>query len=109
MSETSDPFRFISKQKWITITAIGSILTFTLINKIKEYILFPLMNYVLPKKAFEKFEIVLEENEKKETTLYIGKVIQELLLWTFLITFLYFMTKKTSWPIIKEGSSGTAF
>ena len=47
MSETPDPFKFISKQKWITITAIGSILTFTLINKIKEYILFPLMNYLL--------------------------------------------------------------
>ena len=105
MSEIKDPFDFISKQKWITLTAIGSVLTFTLINKIKEYLLFPICNYIVPKKAFEKFEIVLEENEKEYTTIHIGKLVQELILWTILITFIYFMSKKTTWPINKNGAS----
>tara|TARA_Y100000996_G_scaffold379416_1_gene332693 strand:+ start:1715 stop:2050 length:336 start_codon:yes stop_codon:yes gene_type:complete len=107
MSDYSDPFDFVSNQKWITLTAIGSVFTFTFINKIKEYILFPTFNYIVPKKAFESFNIVLEENEKKDTTLEIGKIIRELILWAIIITFIYFIAKKSKWPVLRKGQKLT--
>ena len=33
MSNFTDPFDFIRDQKWVTLTAIGSVFTFTFINK----------------------------------------------------------------------------
>ena len=102
MSNFTDPFDFIQDQKWITLTAIGSVFTFTFINKIKEYILFPTLNYVVLKKAFEKLSIVLEDNEKEDTTLHIGKLIRELILWAFIITFIYFVAKKSKWLFLEK-------
>ena len=107
MSDFTDPFDFIHDQKWITLTAIGSVFTFTFINKIKEYLLFPTLNYLVPKKAFEKFTIVLEKNEKEDTTLEIGKIIRELILWAIVITFIYFVAKKSKWPILRKGQKLT--
>ena len=107
MSNFTDPFDFIQDQKWVTLTAIGSVFTFTFINKIKEYILFPTLNYVVPKKAFEKLSVVLEDNEKEDTTLHIGKLIRELILWAFIITFIYFVAKKSKWPILRKGQKLT--
>ena len=106
MSNFTDPFDFIQDQKWVTLTAIGSVFTFTFINKIKEYILFPALTMLFLKKHLKNYNC-FRNNEKEDTTLHIGKLIRELLLWAFIVTIIYFIAKKSKWPILRKGQKLT--
>lgn len=124
MSSTcpTDPIDFISKEKWITVTAIGSIFTFAMVNKFRETIFDPLIVYIIPPESFDFMKIELPDigpspnvnvaNSGRENTnsytLNFGAFFRETIIWIFMILILYILALYLRFPSIKGGSTGAA-
>jgi large-conductance mechanosensitive channel len=118
----TDPIDFISKEKWITVTAIGSIFTFAMVNKFRETIFDPLIVYIIPPESFDFMKIELpdilpspnvnmantgSENENSYTINF-GAFFRETIIWIFMILILYILSVYLQFPSIKGGSTGAA-
>jgi large-conductance mechanosensitive channel len=118
----TDPIDFISKEKWITVTAIGSIFTFAMVNKFRETIFDPLIVYIIPPESFDFMKIELpdilpspnvnmantgSENENSYTINF-GAFFRETIIWIFMILLLYILSVYLQFPSIKGGSTGAA-
>jgi len=118
-----DPIDFISKEKYITLTVIGSIFTFSMITKFRENVFDPLLVYVLPPESFDFMKIELPDEgpspnvfttgifgeQAENRSSYIinfGPWIRESLVWIFMILILYLMKVLLNWPTIKGGTGG---
>lgn len=118
----SDPVDFILKEKWITVTAIGSIFTFAMVNKFRDCIFDPLAIYILPPESFDFMKVKLHDilpspnvnltgkdsENKGSYTLNFGLFFRETLIWLFMVIILYILYTLFSFPSIKGGSSGAA-
>jgi large-conductance mechanosensitive channel len=122
MNAATDPIDFISKEKWITVTAIGSIFTFAMVNKFRETIFDPLIVYIIPPESFDFMKIELpdilpspnvnmantgSENENSYTINF-GAFFRETIIWIFMILILYILSVYLQFPSIKGGSTGAA-
>jgi len=116
-----DPIDFIVKQKWITITVIGSVFTFGMITKFRESVFEPLLVYVLPPESFNwmKFDLPDEGphpnvtgmfgNENHSSyTINFGPWVRETIVWLFMILILYLMSIFLNWQTIPQGNAGGA-
>jgi large-conductance mechanosensitive channel len=118
----TDPIDFISKEKWITVTAIGSIFTFAMVNKFRETIFDPLIVYIIPPESFDFMKIELpdilpspnvnmantgSENENSYTINF-GAFFRETIIWIFMILILYILSVYLQFPSVKGGSTGAA-
>jgi large-conductance mechanosensitive channel len=57
-------FRFILREKFLTLTVIGSIFTFAFISSLKGDILDPLLHFLLSEENFGFMDITIREGEK---------------------------------------------
>jgi large-conductance mechanosensitive channel len=117
-----DPIDFIFKEKWITVTTIGSIFTFSMVNKFRETIFDPLVIFLLPPESFEFMKIEIPDigpkpnvkipndgNENKNSyILDFGSFFRETIIWIFMILILYVLAVFLRFPDTINGSSGAA-
>ena len=52
-----NPFQLILKEKWVTVSVIGSIFTFTFIDSFRKGILNPIIDVILPDRVFSHLNI----------------------------------------------------
>jgi hypothetical protein len=116
----TDPIDFISRERWITVTAIGSIFTFSMVNKFRETIFDPLLVQLLPPESFEFMKVDIHDlypspnvnipntgtENKGSYTLNFGGFLRETLIWIFMIMILYILSTFFRFPDIRSGSTG---
>lgn len=119
-SQPNDPIEFLYRENWITLSSIGSIYTFALINSFREHVFDKIMNYILPVEGFEFMKVELPEldtgssqliptldmNNPTETKyikhsneIKFGVFIREAIIWIFMILLLYIMAIFVRWPM----------
>ncbi len=109
--ETSDNiFKFMLKEKYITITSIGSIFTFAFISSLKEDIVDPLVSFMFPSSNFDFMDITIREGEKfeipqQQLELKFGHFFKSFITWLLLLAFLFVLYKFTSFPDTLAGNS----
>ena len=108
MSDPCDPIDFIYKEKWITLSSIGSIFTFGLVSNFRSNVFDKIMGYVLPIESFYYMKVKLpdigpnpvihsmDSNNPTETiisgdqnTIDFGIFIRESIIWIFMTLLLY--------------------
>jgi len=97
-------FEFVLREKWITITVLGSIFTFSFINSLKSEIIDPLAYFIMPEEIFEFMNLDIRENGDRSITVKIGAFLRALVTWLFLMCVLYLLCFYTNFPDIAEGN-----
>ncbi len=100
---------FILREKFMTITTLGSIFTFAFISSLKEDIIDPLILFMLPSQNFDFMNITIREGEKMEMPerqleLRFGHFFRALITWLLLLAIL-FVLYKLSFPDTFAGNS----
>jgi large-conductance mechanosensitive channel len=113
-----DPYKtllsFILSERLLTITVLGSIFTFQFIGSIKQYIINPLLDFVLPEENFSFMNLVIRDGisfpkpEPKKLVIDFGSFFKEFVIWIFMITILFLMAKYTRFPTDLGGNPGVA-
>lgn len=106
-------FRFILRERYLTITVIGSIFTFAFINSLKADIIDPLLQFMLSEDNFGFMDITIREGEKmpivkRQLEIRFGNFFRELCVWLLMITVLYVLYKSTNFPDQINGNPGVA-
>lgn len=108
----SNIFRFILRERYLTITVIGSIFTFAFINSLKGDIIDPLLHFMLTEENFGFMDITIREGEKmppiqRQLELRFGNFFREFVLWLLIMTVLFCLYKFTAFPD-QRGNPGVA-
>jgi len=103
-------FQFMIREKYITLTTIGSIFTFAFISSMKEDIVDPLISFMLPNQNFDFMDITIREGEKyeipdKQLELKFGHFFKSFITWLFIVAILYVLYKFTSFPDTFSGNA----
>ena len=108
-----DPIEFIYSENWITISSIGSIFTFGLVNNFKGNVFDKLMGYVLPMESFEYMKIKLPDIgispevyqgptesvfSSDPNEIDFGVFIRETIIWIFMTLVLYLLSAFLRFP-----------
>jgi len=106
-------FRFILRERFMTLTVIGSIFTFAFINSLKADIIDPLLQFILSEENFGFMDITIREGEKmppiqRQIELKFGDFFREFVTWLFIITTLYVLYRFTGFPDQITGNPGVA-
>ena len=106
-------FRFILRERYITLTVIGSIFTFAFVNSLKADIIDPLLQFMLTEENFGFMDITIREGEKmpqiqRQIELKFGNFFREFVTWLLIITTLYVLYKFTGFPDQITGNPGVA-
>lgn len=114
MDKYNNVIRYILSEKWLTITVIGSVLTFQFISAFKNFILDPLLDYVLPHEKFKFMDITIRDGiettpPNPKLSLNFGSWVVEFIKWGTMMVLLYLLAKYTDFPETKLGNySGAA-
>lgn len=107
---------FILSEKFLTITAIGSIFTFAIISSLKVDVVDPLMQFLFPDEYFNFMDLTIRKGVKieqpspKHVELKLGDFFREFIVWLFAMCILYLLAKHTRFPDLPGGNSkGEAF
>ncbi len=106
---TNNMFNFVLSERFITLTVIGSIFTFTFISSMKGDLLDPLLHFILPEEFFGFMNIVIRDGETmnmppRKLELKFGNFFRELTTWLIAISSLYFLAKYTRFPDTPGGN-----
>jgi large-conductance mechanosensitive channel len=105
---------FILSERLLTITVLGSIFTFQFIAGIKNFIIDPLMDFMLPDENFGFMNLVIRDGidfqrpEPKKLVVDFGSFFKEFVKWVFLITVLFILAKYTRFPNEMGGNPGVS-
>jgi large-conductance mechanosensitive channel len=105
---------FILSERLLTITVLGSIFTFQFIASLKQYIINPLLDFVLPEENFSFMNLVIRDGvsfpkpEPKKLVVDFGSFFKEFFIWIFMITILFLMAKYTRFPDDIGGNPGVS-
>lgn len=113
-----DPIEFLYRENFITLSSIGSIFTFALVNSFKESVFDRIMMYILPLESFEFMQVELPDigtnsvvktpdpfnpNEtidiKEPYTIKFGVFIRDAVIWIFMILLCYILAIFVRYPI----------
>jgi hypothetical protein len=114
MDKHNNVIRLILAEKWLTITVIGSVLTFQFISAFKTDIIDPLLDFALPSEKFNFMDITVREGDEvipknPKLTLRFGDWTREFIKWGVVMVLLYLVSKYTSFPETPGGNfSGAA-
>lgn len=115
-----NPFELILKEKWITVSVIGSIFTFTFIDSFRKGILNPIIDVILPDRVFGHLNLkvnikpgISTEGELEEENFIefkFGDFIKQFILWIIIIAVLWLIACSVRWnPVVvgtpNEGSA----
>lgn len=101
---------FVLNERFLTITVIGSIVTFSLISNLKADIFDPLLHFIFPEENFGFMDITIRDGEgipmptPKRIDLKFGNFFRELMLWLFFMGILFLMAKYTRFPDHPQGN-----
>lgn len=106
-------FSFILRERFVSLTVLGSIFTFAFISSLKGDIIEPLLQFVLSEENFGFMDITIREGEKmpraqRHIELRFGNFFREFTLWLIVMLFLFFLYRFTSFPDVKTGNPGMA-
>jgi len=106
-------FRFILRERYITITVIGSIFTFAFINSLKSDIIDPILQFALSEENFGFMDVTIRSGEKmppvqRQLEIRFGNFFREFCTWLLIITTLYVLYKFTNFPDHLTGNPGVA-
>lgn len=109
----SNIFRFILRERFITLTVIGSIFTFAFVNSLKSDIIDPLLQFMFTEENFGFMDITIREGEKmppiqRQIELRFGNFFREFTLWIIIMLTLFALYKFTSFPDQITGNPGVA-
>lgn len=112
-----DPIEFIYKENWLTLSSIGSIFTFALVNNFRSNIFDKMMNYILPPESFWYMKVKLPdigvsppgkitnpynptENiiDENPNEIDFGGFVRESIIWIFMTLLLYLMATILRFP-----------
>lgn len=101
--------RLILAERWLTITVIGSVLTFQFISSFKVDIVDPLLDFVLPDDKFSFMDIVVRDGEdimprNHKLVLKFGDWTREFIKWGVIMVLLYLISKYTNFPDTPGGN-----
>lgn len=106
---------FLLVEKFMTITVIGSVFTFALINSLKSTIVEPLFEFLFSEEVFGFMDVTIRPGESvqipspKRIDLRIGEFFKQFLIWFTVISCLFLLTR-TKFPDHMNGNStGAAF
>ncbi len=106
---TSTIFNFILSERFITLTVIGSIFTFSFVSSLKNDIVDPLLHIIFTEEFFGFMDIVLREGEKmpkpiRQIEVKMGNFFREFVTWIILMSVLFILAKYTRFPDHIEGN-----
>jgi large-conductance mechanosensitive channel len=96
--------RFILRERFLTITVIGSIFTFGFIGSFKNDIIEPIFKFIFPDENFEFMNVTLRENPTSKTMLRLGNFFRELIIFSIVVFILYLLHKYTKFPDQRTGN-----
>jgi large-conductance mechanosensitive channel len=104
-------YKFILKEKLLTLTLIGSIFTFAFVGSLKCDIIDPLLQFVLSEEYFGFMDITIREGDKppkprKNIELKFGNFFREFITWIIIVITLFTLYKYTSFPDQKSIING---
>lgn len=105
----SSLIRLILAEKWLTITVIGSVITFQFISTFKTNIVDPLLEYLFPDEKFRFMDITIKDGVEIEPpnpklTVKFGEMVKEAIKWIVVIFILYMISKFTEFPDTRGGN-----
>lgn len=95
---------FILSERLITITVIGSIVTFQFVGTFKTDIVDPLLEFMLPEENFGFMNITIRDGiemntpSPKKLKMKFGNFFKEFIKWIFVITILFLLAKYSRFP-----------
>lgn len=105
---------FLMSEKFITLTVIGSIFTFSFIGSLKADIVDPLLHFIIPEENFGFMDVTIRQGEfpqmplPRRIDLKIGNFFREFVTWVFAMCVLYILAKYTQFPDSLNGNPGVA-
>lgn len=112
-----DPIEYIYREKWLTLSSIGSIFTFGLVGSFRSNIFDRIMGYILPVESFEYMKVKLPDigpNPQTSTIhpfnpsevitsvnpseINFGEFVRESIIWIFMTLFLYILATFIRFP-----------
>lgn len=101
---------FVLREKFLTLTVIGSIFTFSFIQSLKGDIIDPITHFVLPEENFSFMDVTIRDGEKiipppRQLEVRLGNFFREFVTWLFAISVLYMLHKFTKFPDTVGGNS----
>lgn len=106
--------RFILAERWLTITVIGSILTFQFVSSFKRDIIDPILDFLLPDSKFGFMNIIIKDGTPilppdPQLRIDIGDFFRESIKYLVMLVLLYLLAKFTRFPESPQGNiSGAA-
>lgn len=102
--------RFLIREKWFTITVLGSIFTFQFATGIKNFLIDPILDFLLPDDKFSFMDLVIREGVPVEPknprlTFRLGDFFREFIKYLFLIFLLFLLSKYTNFPDTPGGNT----
>ena len=110
----SNVIRFILSENLLTISVIGSVITFQFLSTFKLTLIDPLLNFALPHDKFNFMNITLKDGDEppiadNKISLDFGLFFKEFVSWTLMIVLLFILAKYTRFPDTPGGNvSGAA-
>lgn len=101
---------FLLSEKFLTITVIGSVFTFSFIGSLKADVIDPLLNFALPEKHFDFMDVTIRDGESiqmpnpQKLELKLGSFFKQFITWIFAISILYLMARYTRFPTSERGN-----
>ena len=105
--------RLILAEKWLTITVIGSVLTFQFVSAFKTDIIDPLLDFALPCDKFSFMDITVRDGQdvipqNHKLVLRFGDWVREFIKWGVVMVMLYLISKYTNFPDTPGGNKNGA-
>ena len=105
---------FILRERFITITVFGSIVTFQFLSTFKTYILDPILDFILSEHLFDFLNITIRDGveiqkiDQKKLIIDFGQLLREFMKWIVAIAMLYVLSIKTNLQDNVNGNPGVA-
>ncbi len=109
MDKNTNMIKFVLKERYITLTVIGSIFTFAFISSLKNDIVDPLLRFILPEDNFSFMDLPIREGEKiimpqRQIEIRFGNFFREFITWLFALSTLYCLSIFTRFPDTPHGN-----
>ena len=106
-------FRFILRENYLSITAIGSIFVMLFLGSLKSDIIDPLFHFILSEENFDFMNVTIREGDKpppfqRPIEIRVGNFFREFVIILVVFATLYALKKLTNFPDISTGNPGVA-
>lgn len=106
-------FEFMTNERLLTLTVIGSVFTFAFVASLKRDIVDPLLMMAVPEDFFGFMNVVVREGERPEKVtraveIRMGSFFREFVTWMLVVGVLYVTFKYTKFPRTPGGNTNGA-